>query len=361
MRDAIKTVWTNPYVRVAAALAAAYVAARLFFAVQPASAMFLAGWGLAYLVNPLVDRIERRGVPRGLAVAIVVTVIVLLASLVVGFAAIAIRDVVREVDGGLTLSERAAEWLEQAPVNLQRLLPDPLYEAVAGPLATLGDLLREAGRVLAPHAEAIGTGLYGVVSGTVAGAFFTVVALVVTIYLSYGFHRFNAAALRMVPEPYQEEVASLARTSDRVAGGYVRGQLLIALIVGVMISLGLTLIGLPLAGLIGLIAGVLNLIPLVGTVLPVVPALIIAVAEGWWTVLLVVVVFVAANQIDTQLLTPLVMARSTRLHPVTVMLSIVGGFALGGIVAAIFAVPIAAFVKVLYTERYLSSRFYRKG
>src|SRR6056297_3160290 len=125
-----------------------------------------------------------------------------------------------------------------------------------------------------------------------------------------------------------------------------------------MITLGLTLVGLPLAGLIGLIAGVLNLIPLVGTV---VPALIIAVAEGWWSVLLVVVVFVAANQIDAQLLTPLVMAKSTRLHPVTVMLSVIGGFAFGGIVAAIFAVPVAAFVKVLYTERYLSSRFYRQG
>jgi len=361
MRDAIKTVWTNPYVRVAAALAAAYLLARLFVVVQPASAMFLAGWGLAYLANPLVDRIERRGVPRGLAVAIVVTVLVALALLLVGFATIAIRDVVREVDGGLTLSERAAAWLEQAPENLRRLLPGALYDALAGPLATLGDLLREAGQVLAPHAEAIGTGLYGIVSGTVAGAFFTVVALVVTIYLSYGFHRFNAAALRVVPEPYQDEVASLATTFDRVAGGYVRGQLLIALVVGVMITLGLTLVGLPLAGLIGLIAGVLNLIPLVGTVLPVVPALIIAVAEGWWTVLLVVVVFVAANQIDAQLLTPLVMARSTRLHPVTVMLSVIGGFAFGGIVAAIFAVPVAAFVKVLYTERYLSSRFYREG
>ncbi len=361
MRDAIKTVWTNPYVRVAAALATAYLLARLFVVVQPASAMFLAGWGLAYLANPLVDRIETRGVPRGLAVAIVVTVLVALALLLVGFATIAIRDVVREVDGGLTLSERAAAWLEQAPENLRRLLPGALYDALAGPLATLGDLLREAGQVLAPHAEAIGTGLYGIVSGTVTGAFFTVVALVVTIYLSYGFHRFNAAALRIVPEPYQDGVARLANTFDRVAGGYVRGQLLIALVVGVMITLGLTLVGLPLAGLIGLIAGVLNLIPLVGTVLPVVPALIIAVAEGWWTVLLVVVVFVAANQIDAQLLTPLVMARSTRLHPVTVMLSVIGGFAFGGIVAAIFAVPVAAFVKVLYTERYLSSRFYRQG
>lgn len=361
MRDAIRTVWKNPYVRVAAALVAAYLAARLFVAVQPASAIFLAGWGLAYLVNPLIDRIEARGVPRGLAVAIVVTVLVAATWLLVGFATVAIRNVVTEVEGGLTLTERAVAWLEQVPANLQRLLPGTLYDPIAGPLATLGDLLREAGQALAPHAEAIGTRLYSIVSGTVTGAFVMLVALVVTIYLSYGFHRFNAAALHAVPEPYQDEVVKLARTFDEVAGGYVRGQLLIALVVGVMVTLGLTLIGLPLAGLIGLIAGVLNLIPLVGTVLPVIPALIIAMAEGWWAVLFVIVVFVAANQVDAQLLTPLVMARSTHLQPVTVMLSVIGGFALGGFLLAIIAVPIAAFVKVLYTERYLFSQFYRNG
>ena len=361
MRDAIRTVWKNPYVRVAFALAGVYLFARAFLAVQPAGAMLLAGWGLAYLVNPLIDRLERHGLPRGLAVALVITLLAALTVLLIGFATMSIREVVREVDGGLTLSERAAAWLEQAPDTLRSLLPDALANALAGPLATLGDLLREAGRILGSHAEAIGTGIFDVVSGTVAGVFFTVVTLIVTIYMSYGFHRLNASALRIAPEPYQAELVSLATTFDRVAGGYIRGQLLIALAVGVMIALGLTLIGLPLAGLIGLIAGVLNLVPLVGTVLPVVPALIIALAEGWWTALLVVLVFVVANQLDAQLLTPLVMAKSTRLHPVTVMLSVIGGFAFGGIVGAIFAVPFAGFVKALYTERYLRSRFHRYG
>ncbi len=230
----------------------------------------------------------------------------------------------------------------------------------AGPLTTLGDLLREAGKVLAPHAESITTAVYGLVSGTVTGAFAMFVSLVVTVYLSFGFHRFNAAALHAVPEPYQDEVAKLAKSFDEVAGGYVRGQLLISVAVGGMITLGLTLIGLPLAGLIGLLAGMLNMIPLVGT-LAVVPALVIALSEGWWALLLVVVVFVATNQIDGQLLTPLVMAKSTHLEPVTVMLSVIAGFAIGGFVFAIIAVPLAAFVKVLYTERYLSSHFYRNG
>lgn len=359
MGDAIRTVWTNPYVRVAAALTVAYLALQLFVGAQPASAIFLAGWGLAYLVNPLIDLIQRV-VPRLLAVAIVVTLLVAVASLLVGYAAVAIRGVVTEVEGGLTLTERAFAWVEDAPSNLERLLPGAVYSAIAGPLTTLADLLNEAGKVLAPHAEAIGTGLYSFVSGTVSGTFSMFVALVVTMYLSYGFHRFNAAALHAVPQPYQDEVAKLAKSFDEVAGGYVRGQLLIAVAVGVMITLGLTLIGLPLAGLIGLLAGMLNMIPLIGTV-AVIPALVIALSEGWWAVLLVIVVFFATNQIDSQLLTPLVMAKSTHLQPVTVMLSVIAGFALGGVFLAIVAVPIAAFVKLLYTERYLSSHFYRNG
>jgi predicted PurR-regulated permease PerM len=78
-------------------------------------------------------------------------------------------------------------------------------------------------------------------------------------------------------------------------------------------------------------------------------------------VVLVLVIFVAANQIDNHLLTPLIMAKSTSLHPVTVILAVMGGFAFGGLVTAVFAVPLVAFAKVLFVERYHASRYYRLG
>ena len=252
-------------------------------------------------------------------------------------------------------------WFGQLPATLERLVPDAIYDAIAEPLATLADLLRQAARALAPYLEQIGAGVYEVVSGTVAGVAFFLVVLVLTVYVLHDYHRFAASLLDAWPRPYQATVRAVARSFDRAVGGYVRGQVVIAVAVGGMVYVGLAIVGLPFAGVIGLLAGLLNVIPYLGTIVPVIPALVVALAGGWWQVVFVLVVFVVANQIDNHVLTPLVLSRSTRLHPVTVIVAIIGGFAFGGLVAAIFAVPVVAFAKAVYAEHYLESRFYREG
>jgi predicted PurR-regulated permease PerM len=297
MREALATVWANPYVRVAAGIAVVGLLVVAFVAAQPAGSLFLTALGLAYLPNPVVDWLQARGVHRRLSVA----------------------------------------W-------------------VAEPLATLADLLRQAARALAPYLERIGAGVYEVVSGTVAGVAFFLVVLVLTVYVLHDYHRFAASLLDAWPRPYQATVRAVARSFDRAVGGYVRGQVVIAVAVGGMVYVGLAIVGLPFAGVIGLLAGLLNVIPYLGTIVPVIPAWVVALAGGWWQV-----VFVVANQIDNHVLTPLVLSRSTRLHPVTVIVAIIGGFAFAGLVAAIFAVPVVAFAKAVYAEHYLESRFYREG
>ncbi|MFU8887462.1 MAG: AI-2E family transporter [Trueperaceae bacterium] len=311
MRDALQTVWANPYVRVAVGAGSV--------------ALVALGWAVASL---------------GVA---------------------AVRNTLTEADGGVTLSESVTTWFERLPDNLERLVPDAVYEAIAEPLATLGDLLRQAVRALAPYLERIGSGVYEVVSGTVAGVAFFLVVLVLTVYVLHDYHRFASSLLDAWPRPYQDTVRSVARSFDRAVGGYVRGQIVIAVAVGTMVYAGLAIVGLPFAGVIGLLAGLLNVVPYLGTIVPVVPALVVALGGGWWQVFFVLVVFVVTNQIDNHVLTPLVLSRSTRLHPVTVIVAIIGGFAFGGLVAAIFAVPVVAFAKTVYTEHYLGSRFYREG
>ena len=313
MREALTTVWANPDVRVGTGVASLALLALAFLAVQPAGSLFLTALGLAYLLNPVVDWLQARRVHRRLGVALVAVVLV------------------------------------------------AVYEAIAEPLATLGDLLRQAARALAPYLERIGAGVYEVVSGTVAGVAFLVLVLVLTVYVLHDYHRFAASLLDAWPKPYQAAVLSVARSFDRAVGGCVRGQLVIAIAVGSMVYAGLAIVGLPFAGVIGLLAGLLNIVPYLGTIVPVIPALVVALAGGWWQVLFVLVVFVVTNQIDNHVLTPLVLSRATRLHPVTVIVAIIGGFAFGGIVAAIFAVPVVAFVKAVYTEHYQGSRFYREG
>lgn len=361
MRDALSAVWSSPFVRVTVALAAVAAAVLAFRAVHPAGALFFGAFALAYVANPVVDALERRGAHRALGVALVVVGLIAAVVTATQLSVNAIRSTLTEDDDGVALTENARAWFLDLPDNLQRLLPEPALDVVAGPVATIGEALEQLGSMLAPHLEDVASALVGVVSGTVTGVFQTVVLLILTVYVLYDFHRITAAMLALVPKPYHDGVRALAGSLDDAVGSFVRGQLVIAVLVGLMVYLGLSLIGLPLAGFIALLAGLLNVVPFLGSIVPAIPALAIAIAGGWWQVILVVLVFVIANQIDNHLLTPYVLSRSTRLHPVTVILAVIGGFAFGGIVAAILAVPLVAFLTVLIERHYKTSRLYRDG
>ena len=359
MHEALKAVWANPYVKVLVAIGMVVAAVIVFRAVHPAGMLFLAAFGLAYIVNPLVDWLEGRGVARGFGVALVAITLVASTWLVSQLSINAISKTFTEGEEGIALTETASEWFVDLPDNFERLVPDAAMRIIAGPLATFSDVLEELGSMLAPHVEEITSTAIGILSGTVTGVFQVALVLILTIYVLYGFHRFSAAFFEAIPRKYRDTVRSLAQTLDTAMGGYIRGQLLIAAAVGVMVFVGLTIIGLPLAGFIGLIAGLLNIVPFLGSIVPAIPAVIIAIAGGWWQVAFVILVFVIANQIDNHVLTPLVLSRSTNLHPVTVILAVIGGFAFGGLLAAILAVPVVAFVTALLDQHYKTSRFYR--
>jgi predicted PurR-regulated permease PerM len=350
MREPLKVVWANPYVKVFVVILLIYLAVRLFIAIQPASTLFLTALGLGYLLNPAVDWLQARRVPRALGVAVVGVLLVAVAGVVAWFSIGAVRTTLTAADNGIVLTEAASLFFEELPAAIGRLLPVSVSES-----------LNRAGENLNPLFENVAATVYGFVSGTVVGIGLSFFVVVLTVYVLYDFHRLRTALLRIWPEPYQDGIAELAQTVDQVVGGYIRGQLVIALAVGIMVYVGLTLIGLPSAAFIAILAGALNIVPFLGTIIPVIPAVLLALPEGWVYVLMVLTVFTVANQIDNHILTPQILSRSTQLHPVTVMLAVIGGFAFGGLVAAIFAVPLVAFVKVLFEEFYMKGRLHIEG
>lgn len=360
MDEAIKTVWKNPYVKVLAYLGAVVVAVLAFRAVHPAGLLLLAAFGLAYVVNPVVDAFERRGIARGFGVALVAMALVLAGWLVTVLSIDAITNTLTEGDDGIALTETAREWFADLPANLERLVPDVVRQMIAGPLRTVADVLEQVGAVLAPRLEELGSAALDMVGATVTYVVQATLVLILTAYVLYDYHRFTASFLELFPRHYRETVRSLANTLDTAMGEFIRGQLVVAVGVGLMVFLGLAIIGLPLAGFIALLAGLLNVVPFVGSIVPAIPALVIAIAGGWWQAIYVLVVFVVANQIDSHVLTPLVMSRATELHAVTIMVAVIGGFAFGGIIGAVLAVPLVAFAKALVEEHYKRSRFYRR-
>jgi predicted PurR-regulated permease PerM len=166
-------------------------------------------------------------------------------------------------------------------------------------------------------------------------------------YLLVDLPHLRQVADGLIPGAARPEVLVLARRMNAAVGGFFRGQLVVASIDGTLASIGLLIIGLPFWLLIGMVAGLFNMIPLIGPYIGGIPALVIALTtKEPITALWVVLIMVAVQQIDNHFISPLVMHRVVKLHPVLVMLALLLGGTLGGFFGLLVAVPTAAILKI---------------
>jgi predicted PurR-regulated permease PerM len=126
----------------------------------------------------------------------------------------------------------------------------------------------------------------------------------------------------------------------------------------VLIGLGLTIIGLPLGLAIGFIAGLFNIVPYLGAVIAITPAVLLAIPSGLIKVILVGLVFTVVNQLESHVFAPQILSKSTDLNPISIILAILSGLALGGVVGALLAVPLVALAKLLIRKYWIGSRFH---
>ncbi|MDM7324882.1 MAG: AI-2E family transporter [Thermus sp.] len=365
MREAFARVWENPYVRVLVYLVLLYLAYLLLLRAWPALTILLTAFSIAYLTHPLVRFFEGRRLPRLLGVALVYLGLGLFLGLASFLTAQTVLELSRLAQELPQLLKPFLSWLLDLPNRVQAIpIPESLKPVMAEASQSLQGLLQGFLDTLVRWLQGLlsqGGNLLGFFISLLGGIFQLLTALVLSIYFLYDLPRLGQAALRVFPEPYQPLVAELAHKLDRSVGGYVRGQLLVALLVGLMVGLGLALVGVPLAASLGFLAGVFNLIPFVGVIVSGVPALLLAATEGWGQVLLALLVLWLANQVEGNLLGPLIVGRATRLHPVTAIAAILVGATLFGLWGALLGVPAAAFLKVLLEEYYKKSRLYREG
>lgn len=358
MGEAFSRVWANPYVRVVVALVALALLVWLLQRTVAVWVTVLAAFIIAYLLNPLILWFECKGYGRAVGVLAVFAGFLLL---LVGawFLGVAVAAEVNEFVAELP---EFVERIEEVPFLLARLI-DPsygnLFQQVFGSVRRLLSTIFEEilPGLLAQGAEG---GLLSSLAAVAGGGFQVVMTLVLSIYLLYRFPVYTAAFLSIFPDRHRATVEELSQKASFSVGGYIRGQLIIAASVGLMTWLGLTIIGVPLAALLGILAGVFNLIPLVGPILVSIPTAVLAVTVSWEAVLGALLVLIIANQLDAHVLTPLIFSRTISVDPVTVIVAIFLGSTLLGLWGAIIAVPIAVFLKLLYDDYYRNSRWYRK-
>jgi len=354
----LKPMWDNPYLRFIILLGGAVA---LFFLVRDLRQVltaFLVAYLLAYLLNPFVNFAEKRS-NRAFGVALVVLILLSLVALLwlLGI------QVAAQFSSFSVKLPRLFDTLQELPFLLGRWV-DPQYGATFDQIyVNFVRMSQYFMDVLVPQLLRLGAEgrnptetLFSLAGG---GAQIGII-LVLTLYLSYNFSGYTRSFLRTFPHRHRQLVEKLVSTAGISVGSYVRGQILIALAVGLLTLIGFSLVGVPLALALGVLAGLFNLIPFLGPILTAAPTLILAFTEGTNQVIGASIVLVLVNQIDAHLLTPLVFSRVISLDPVTVVLVVLIGASLFGFVGAVLAVPVAAFLKVIYTNYYLDSRWYKQ-
>ena len=302
--------------------------------------LVLAG-AIVFILNPVVTALQHRGLPRAAGAALAyLGVLALLAGAVVGVFPIAADQVDALADDMPQIRDRLERFVddiaEDSAGTFFEFTREDLEDSLSNEGSSFEDQLRRARQV--------GGEVFHVL-------LILILAPILAFYLLVDVPHLRRVGESLVPEGARDEVMVVAHRLNRAIGGFFRGQLLVALIVGVLCSIGLGIVGLKFWFLIGMIAGVFNIIPLVGPWVGGIPGVTIALTTGSpLQALLVVVVMVGVQQIDNHFITPQVLQRAVQLHPVVVILGLVAGGSLGGFYGLLLAVPATAVLKIVVSH-----------
>lgn len=300
---------------------------------------FVTGAAIAYFLNPLVTRLVEVGVPRVLAVS-------LLMLAAIGSVVLAGLLIIPAVVGqAVQFSETVPELLRRLQEFVSARFPefDGLDAALQSSLVTLGDAVRDRGAALAQ-------GLWRSVSGLVSMLVFLVITPVVAFYLLLDWPRVLAGADDLLPRPYAPVIRDLAGQIDRSIAGFVRGQVTVCLILAAYYAVALGLVGLQFGLAIGVTAGLISFVPYVGAIIGGVLAIGVALWQFWGapaSIGAVVAIFAVGQVLEGNILVPRIVGQSVRLHPVWLLFAISAFGMMFGFTGMMVAVPLAASVGVL--------------
>ena len=327
---------------------------------------------LAYMLDPLVDRLGRH-VSRTAGIALLaLPAFGLLAVVFLVIVPAAIRELGEVVQQAPVLLQRLAGWLaalrERAlTVDVPLIDEDDLLARLQGVDGNaVVAFLQERREALAAR---VWSGVLGLGRGL--GTAFTVlgyVALtpVLTFYLLRDWDRLTARAADLLPRPRRDALVAFATECDRMISKYLRGQITVAIAMGIITGVGLWVARFPYAGTLGLIMTIFSVVPYLGLVLSLIPAIFIALVSGsvGISLLKVLIVYGLAQLLETAVISPRIVGESVGLHPVLVLLALALGGFFFGFVGLLIGVPAAAIGKLMIgraLSRYRTSDFYRGG
>ncbi|MBI2483261.1 AI-2E family transporter [Candidatus Uhrbacteria bacterium] len=289
---------------------------------------------LAIIVSPVADLCERYRIPRALGIFSVY----LIAFGVFGvlFALLA-QPLLAEARGLVTALPDAWNRIVTATASLRAFsLEHGLTDQIRGAMASME--------------SRIAAGVFGVLSDIFGGVLSLVLVLVLAFYLAAYATTIRRSLIAMASERWQPFLIGVVPRIERKMGAWLRGLLALGAIIGFSAFLGLSILRVEYALLLGLLAGVLEVIPFAGPIVATVVAVLIAFLQSPAKALLVLIFFVVLQQIENHLLVPKIMQRAVGVHPVVSMLALLAGAKIGGVPGILLAVPIVASIMVFIEE-----------
>jgi len=304
---------------------------------------------LAYLLNPLVNAIERKGTPRLWAILLVYLA---LFFFTVGIFLYGVPRIIEQLNG---LAETIPQYTRQAQEVVQSVqaryidlgIPDGMRQVIDERISWVeGIILQQVRKTVAALIGA-------------AGYIFKIfLAPVLAFYFLKDMQLIKNKAISLLPEEWREDVIGMFQEIDQVLGSFIRGYFLVAAVVGGLTTVSMALLGMEFALMLGLIAGLTELIPYFGPVIGAVPAVCLAILRSKWLAVKVALIFLIIHQVEGNIISPKILGDKVGLHPLMVIFSLFAGGELYGLAGMLLAVPAAAVLRVFLKYVYRKVSIY---
>lgn len=299
----------------------------------------LVGLIIAYILHPIVQLLERRRVPRLMAVLLIYASFILVIIIAIVNAIPVFTTQWTELSDDLPrLKEWYTKWMSEWEAH-KYFLPESISHGVD--------------RVIIQSHERMSHSVTEIVNNarnTLGKLLAYAVVPFVAFYLLKDMKELHQAGMLVIPPAYRKQVMTVLRDINESLGNYIHGQMMVALIVGVCAYLGYWLMGMPYPFVLAAFVCLTNVIPYIGPLIGAAPAVVVALTISTKMLLLVVVINLIIQVLEGNILSPNIVGRSLHLHPLLIIMALLAGEAIGGIIGLIVAVPLLAVCKVVISR-----------
>lgn len=291
----------------------------------------------ASAVDPWVDKLQKIKIPRSVTILFIFIILLVVVGSVV---TILIPPIVEQV----------TQLTTEFPTYYQKLVDSFSYLQDYSDTHGISENFEKSVTFFEEKVTTAISGLFSKVGGVVAGIVSFFLVLVITFYMTVEESAIKRSLKFIVPKRQQNFVAEVVDKAQRKIGSWLTGQLILCLIVGVLAYLGLLILGVDYALVLGIFAGIGELVPYAGPVISAVPAVLLALAQSPVKAIFVVILYFVIQQLENHVLVPKVMQKAVGLNPIISILALMVGAKIGGVVGMILAIPVATAISVVIQE-----------